>query len=320
MEEVNQILERMYDRRGGFCLVEELMRDGGLTREKVEGAMAAIEAKGQALERLPGRGVKLAEPIRMDAHLITRGLSVRRVGRDAVCFGEVGSTNDVARGAGVAGGCDGLVITAEAQTAGRGRHGRAWVSQPGRNVLASVVLEQGTGPLATEAVTIAAGVAIAEGVHQACGAPCRLKWPNDVLLEEGKLAGVLVETFSTARGPWLVVGFGVNVNEAPPAEAVDRPAAALRTHAGAVERIEVLRSVLVRLDAWVRAIEAGQFEALHQAWVSRCGMINQRVTVQSQGRLVTGRVLDVSPLEGLVLACDNGQTVSLHANASTIVG
>ena len=321
MEETNRILERLYDRRGGFCLVEELARDCGMTREKAEAAMAALEAKGQTLERAPGRGVMLGEPIRMDAHLITRGLALRRVGRDVVCFGEVGSTNDVARGAGAGGRCDGLVITAEAQTAGRGRHGRSWISPAGRNILASAVLEQGAGFLAAEAVTIAAGVALAEGVFDACGASCRLKWPNDVLLDDGKLAGVLVETFSTSRGPWLVVGFGVNVNQAPPPEAVDYPAAALRACVGApVERIEVLRRVLVRLDAWVSAIEAGEFETLHQAWVSRCGMINQRVTVLSRGRPVTGRVLDVSPLEGLILACDSGQTVRLHANTSTIVG
>jgi BirA family biotin operon repressor/biotin-[acetyl-CoA-carboxylase] ligase len=321
MEEINRIVERLYDRRGGFCPVEELMREGGMSREKVEAALGALEVKGQPLERSPGRGVMLGEPIRMDAHLITRGLTGRRIGRDAVCFGEVGSTNDVARGAGVGGRCDGLVITAETQTAGRGRHGRTWVSEPGRNILASVVLEQGQTPLAAEAVTIAAGVAIAEGVQGACRADCRLKWPNDVLLDDGKLAGVLVETFSTKRGAWLVVGFGINVNEAPPLGATERPAAALRASVGAaVERIEVLRSVLVRLDAWVGAIAAGEFEALHQAWVGRCGMINQRVTVQSQGRLVTGRVLDVSPLEGLVLACDSGQTVSLEAATSTIVG
>ncbi|MCY2926158.1 MAG: biotin--[acetyl-CoA-carboxylase] ligase, partial [Planctomycetota bacterium] len=202
-----------------------------------------------------------------------------------------------------------------------GRHGRRWVSRAGRNILASVVIEQGQPALAAEAVTIAAGVAIAEGVQDACGADCRLKWPNDVLLEEGKLAGVLVEAFTTKHGAWLVVGFGVNVGEAPPRDAVDRPAASLRASAGqAVERIEVLRSVLVRLDAWVAAIAGGQFEALHEAWAGRCGMINQRVTVQSQGRLVTGRVLDVSPLEGLVLACDSGQTVTLQAATSTIVG
>jgi len=321
MDELNRVLERLYDRRGGFYLLEELARDGGLGRERLEAAMAALEARGQAIERVPGQGVRLADPIRLDAHLITRLLPVGRIGRDAVCFGEVGSTNDVARGAGAAGHCDGMVITAENQTAGRGRHGRAWLSEAGRNILASVVLLQGAAPLPAEAVTIAAGLAIAEGVQEACGALCRLKWPNDVLLEEQKVAGVLIEAFSSGRQQCLVLGFGINVNDAPPADKTDRPAVCLRGHVvGAVERIEVLRHTLVRLDAWVAGIAAGRLEALHESWVARCGMINQRVTVQCEGRRITGRVLDVSPREGLILACDGGQTVQLPAATSTIVG
>lgn len=328
MDSVNRILERLYERRGSFCPVEELGRDCGLGRERVEEAMGVLERRGQGVEREPGRGVRLAEPIRMDAHLITRGLETARVGRDAVCFGEVGSTNDVARGAAVGGRCDGLVVTAESQTAGRGRQGRTWVSGAGRNILASVVLLQEAGELAApstalrtaEAVTIAAGLAIAQGVEDACGLRCSLKWPNDVLLEGAKAAGVLVEAVTLGARGCLVVGFGVNVNEGPPAGQVDRAATCLREHAaGAVERIEVLRRVLARLDGWVGAIGEGKLGRLHDEWVGRCGMMNQRVTVLSEGRRVTGRVLDVSPLEGLVLMCDSGQTVRLAAGGATVV-
>ena len=116
-----------------------------------------------------------------------------------------------------------------------------------------------------------------------------------------------------------MIGVGGNVGASPPAEEVDAPATCIADHCGAVERVRLVRALLRRLDFWVDRIAGGDLEALHEAWLGRCRMINERITVLSAGVRHTGRVLDVSPLEGLVLSCDDGRHVHLPAVGASVV-
>jgi len=318
------ILEQLYDRRDGYATHAELAELTGLNQAQIARALSRLREIGHEVEFSPSHGLRLARPVRLDAHIIERGLDTGRVGRNVICFEQVGSTNDVAFDSARQADADGLVVLAESQSKGRGRLGRKWVSPPQTNVLMSVLLVDAAGSLPHEAITIAAGLAAAEGIEQAVGLDCRLKWPNDLELDGEKLAGILVEVrnIPQARGParrCVVVGIGVNCNAAPPADAIGRHATCLADHLGEpVERIEIVRAVLQSLDRWIADIAAGQLDDLHNRWVARCGMINRRVTILSDGVRHTGRVLDVQPLEGLVLCKDNGQTVHLPASSSTV--
>ena len=118
----------------------------------------------------------------------------------------------------------------------------------------------------------------------------------------------------------MVIGVGINVNASPPQDEVDSPATSLSEYVGHdFERLEVLREVLCRLDAHVSEIAAGSLVGLHDVWIPRCGMLNRRIEVASGGHVYAGRVLDVSPLEGLILAIDSGQIVHLPAECSTVL-
>ncbi len=322
MKTADRVLELLYDRREGFFSLDELAAAAGKRRQRVEAALRELEDRGHRLEFGPSHGVRLVTPVKLDAVLIERNLGTQRVGRNAIAFDEVDSTNDTAMDSARHEDADGLVVTAEFQRAGRGRLGRTWLSPPGENLMFSVLLTDSES-LQHEAVTIAAGLAVAEGIEKASGAECELKWPNDVLLDGRKVAGILVEIRSPgfARGRrCMVIGIGINVNASPPPDKVDFPATSLAGHIGhSVERLEVLRDVLIRLDAHIGGISSGSFAGLHDAWISRCGMLNRRVEIASAGRNYTGRVLDVSPLEGLILAVDSGQIVHLPAECSTVL-
>ena len=324
METASQcILALLYDRAEGFFALDELAAAAGAGRAAVDRALEELRGGGQRLEFSPSAGVRLLRPVRLDASLIERGLAVKRVGRSVVCFEQVSSTNDVALSALRQSDADGLAVLAESQTAGRGRHGRQWVSRAGKNLLLSALLVEAGGPgeLPTEALTIAAGLAVAEAVEQSAGPRCELKWPNDVVLDGRKVAGVLVETRRAGRSAGVVVGACVNVNAAPDAGSVDAPATSLAERLGhPVERIEVARALLVCLDGWVERIAAGRLEGLRREFIARCRMINERATVRCGGERHTGRVLDVDPLEGLVLCQDDGSRVRLPAEGSTVVG
>jgi len=320
MDTSERVLELLYDRGEVFFAMDELSAASGLTRAALDTALDALQARGQQWEDSLPHGVRLVRPIRLNAYLIERDLGTSRVGRHAICFAEVDSTNDVAFDAARRGEGDGLVVLAESQRRGRGRHGRTWQSAPGDNLLFSVLLVDGDNRLGHEALTIAAGLATAEGIETACGIAARLKWPNDVLIDEGKVAGVLVEARAQKRVRTVVVGIGINVNSSPRPGETESPATDLAAHVGhRVERTEVIRAVLRRLEAWAERISAGDLAGLHDAWVARCGMIHQRVTVATGGKRHVGRILDVSPLEGLSLQCDDGVVLHLPAARATIL-
>ena len=140
------------------------------------------------------------------------------MGDPAWYFSETGSTNDEAVKLAERGAPQGTTIIASAQTAGRGRLGRDWYSPPGAGLYVSVVLRD---PRLAGLVTLAGGVAVADGIRTATGLPVEIKWPNDVVVREGrardrrlKVAGILAEASTSSEGlQYVILGFGINVQE-----------------------------------------------------------------------------------------------------------
>jgi BirA family biotin operon repressor/biotin-[acetyl-CoA-carboxylase] ligase len=173
-----------------------------------------------------------------------------RFGEPYLWSEETASTQDVLRGAGLH---EGAVAVAEHQTAGRGREGRRWEDAAGRSLLVSVLLRP-RGGLPVQQLALVVGLAVADAVEAATGVAATLKWPNDVLLEGRKVAGVLLEATEDA----VVCGIGVNVNEAEdelPREPRG-PAGSLRTATGREhDRAALLADLLARVqrryDEWL---------------------------------------------------------------------
>jgi BirA family biotin operon repressor/biotin-[acetyl-CoA-carboxylase] ligase len=214
------------------------------------------------------------------------------------------STNLRARALAVRGASHGTLVTAASQSAGRGRQGRIWSAPPGRALLCSLVLRE-PSPL----LPLAAGVAVAE----LCGPEARIKWPNDVLLSAGKVAGILVE--GRPQEHWAVLGIGVNVAITP-----DQFPEELRGHAAtlglAPEAIEpTLAGLLVQLEGWLAAspdavLDAARArDALLGQPVSWTGGAGVGAGIDGDGRLLVS-VSDDGP-EGV---CGDGGTVALDAS------
>ena len=129
------------------------------------------------------------------------------LGRRVLFFHTTASTNDVALALAAQGDCEGTIVLADQQTAGRGRLGRAWHSPAGNGLYVSLVLRPARVP---GLLTLAAGVALAEAVEAVTALPPDIKWPNDLLVGRRKLAGILAETAS-GDVPQVVIGYGINV-------------------------------------------------------------------------------------------------------------
>jgi len=196
------------------------------------------------------------------------------IGRRVLWFGQVDSTNDLATSLAQRGAAEGTVVAAREQRCGRGRHGREWYSPPGAGLYVSVVLRPGATPgAALTLLTLAAGVAVAEGVQAATGLPVGLKWPNDVIVGPGrrKLAGILAEA-STSGGAveFVVLGIGVNAGVAayPPALA-DRATSIELELGRQVDAPLVLAEILAALAQRYRDLREGRGAAVIDGWRAR---------------------------------------------------
>lgn len=173
------------------------------------------------------------------------------LGRPLEVMDETGSTNDDAKRGARDGAPHGAVWVAEAQRAGRGRQARSWYAAPGESLLASVLLRTKAAPARTPQLSLVAGLAVRDAVARRIEpSRVRLKWPNDVLVDGKKVAGVLVESIiAGARVDALIVGFGVNVHTRELPEELSSRATSLSL-AGAtdVDRSELLADVLAGLD------------------------------------------------------------------------
>jgi BirA family transcriptional regulator, biotin operon repressor / biotin---[acetyl-CoA-carboxylase] ligase len=186
-------------------------------------------------------------------------------------FPTIGSTNDVAAHLAAAGNAEGTVVFADGQTAGRGRRGRSWFSPPGSGLYVSVVLAPGRASIAPERAmtltTLAAGVALAEGIERISGLGADIKWPNDLMVGRRKLAGILAEGVS---GDSVVLGYGVNVSPAAFPPELGARATSLESELGRpVDRAELFAESLAALARRYDDLLDGRFDAILDAWRTR---------------------------------------------------
>ena len=224
------------------------------------------------------------------------------IGREVLWHPEVSSTSDLAGALAEDGADEGLLVIADMQTAGRGRLGRTWASPPGAGIYASVVFRPSAQ--AARLLTLAAGVAVAEGIAHATGLEPELKWPNDVHCAGRKLAGILAE-----RGAnHVILGFGVNVLQAMYPADVRARATSIELELGRpVDRALVLAECLAALAARYVDLNDGRESAVMAAWRSRAAsMLGRRVEWDVAGASQRGLAERIDEDGALLVRTEHG--------------
>ena len=247
-------------------------------------------------------------PNRLSPHAIKEHLRTRWLGQRAVCcFDVVESTNTEANGLAREGAPEGTLIVANAQTRGRGRLGRSWVSPPGSGLYLSIILRPGCPPVWLPRLTLTAGVAVASAIQET-GIRPQLKWPNDILIADRKVGGILTEAvFDKRRIDFAVLGIGINVNterdELP--ISVRSLATSLRLSLGKpVSRVHLLQTLLHQLEQWYEFFCAGAFETIHETWSEFDTTLGRVVEVFLPERRLVG-VAETLESDGTLLVRDN---------------
>jgi len=273
---------------------------------------------GDATEEVRGAGDRLEDtPDRLsEADLRAR---LRPAGPWAafVLLDVTDSTNRVAMEMAENGAKHGTVVVADAQTAGRGRMGRRWVSPAGKNLYVSLLLRPSIPTVDAPRLALVAGIALADAV-EAVGVPASLKWPNDLFCGERKAAGILAEMASDPDGVrHVVIGVGLNVNmeEADfPADLRDT-ATSLRIRAGrAFRRVDVLARLLDAFGTRYAEFLGGGFASLRDGWDRRDFLRGRRILLRRQGREGWGTAEGLDTVGALRFLPDGGPTIeSVHS-------
>ena len=245
-----------------------------------------------------------------------------RIGHTIHYFESADSTNDVAQRMAAAGAAEGTAVIAEMQTQGRGRLGRAWASPPFCNVYLSIVLRPPIAASDAPRLTLVAGLAVADAVRR--WAPAAIKWPNDVVIDGRKVAGILTEMEADGdRVRCAIVGIGVNLNVAPDEFPPDLrgKVTGLRAVTGApIDRVaftaELMAQVEERYDLFLRA----GFAALRPAWEACSFLSGRYVEIDDNGRRCAGVVRGIADDGALLLRDRAGRETRVVAGDVTVLG
>jgi BirA family transcriptional regulator, biotin operon repressor / biotin---[acetyl-CoA-carboxylase] ligase len=305
---------------------DRLARDLKLSPQRLAAALGELSGLGFEIEDHPMMGLRLAAaPPALFAEELATGLVVRRIGRHIQCVAETSSTNDLAWAAAAHGQseADGTAVFSEHQSSGRGRRGNRWVAPPHSSVLASIVLWMAGGPGIAAVLTRVAAVGVAEAIESVVPLKVGIKWPNDLLIDDRKVGGILVEARPSASGLGpVVIGVGINCTqtlEDLPQE-VRTKAASLAIMGEEVDRTLLARSLLERLDAVLAQADdpAGQ-EMVRQAASGRCRTLGRRITLIEGTTTYTGEVVDLDPDYGLILRLPEGGLRRFPAMTSHLI-
>ncbi len=295
---------------------EELAASLGISRTAVWKHVHALQAEGLDIRAERGRGYRLYDDV-LVASLLAEGLAGLRIGSRCVVMPEVDSTNsELMRLATQDGGAapDGTVLLAERQTRGRGRLQRDWLTAPQHSLAMSVLLRPPLAPTEVAQLPLLTAVAVQQALLDI--APLRIKWPNDILFEGRKLAGILTEMRAEPGAVHaVVIGIGINVRspeggwpEALRAVAGDLSSAGdLSGMAGysssagdGIRRMDVALAVLRRLDALYHEYLAHGFEPIREAWWQAHVACGQPVRVHNGKTYIDG-VAEALDADGALL-------------------
>lgn len=228
----------------------------------------------------------------------------------------VTSTNDLVATAAAEGAAEGLIVCADEQSQGRGRHGRRWDAPPGTGLLCSLLLRPALPPALAPRAGLYVAVAASAAVERTVALPVALKWPNDLLICGRKVAGVLAESgIVGARLDYVVVGIGINVHWHP----ADAAATSLDAAAGRiVPRRSLLAALLAELERWRPLLDATEPDRLLAAWRGRLITVGRAVEVRGAARPLRGVAVGVAADGGLIVESEGGRTEVVHAGDVTL--
>ncbi|MDP0500307.1 MAG: biotin--[acetyl-CoA-carboxylase] ligase [Verrucomicrobiota bacterium JB022] len=318
------ILKSLLTAKGDFVSGNDLAQQLGISRVGVWARLEKLRESGFAVEAIRHRGYRLLEePRRLNEPLLQAYLELAEA-RIPVFFHEtLDSTNSEAERRLANGQAAPFVVVSGSQTRGRGRLGRRWYSPEEGNLYASFAFRPETSHARMQAITIWLGLCVCHYLHEAHEMPVRIKWPNDLILEGKKVAGMLTEARIDAdRTRDLVFGLGLNVS----GDLVDWPsdvaevATTLSAHAGKQLSINQLAAGLVKCcaEAYDAFLQGTHLPAMLELWQQYDAFEGQIIRAEYRGKMIEGRAEGIDETGALKVRLDSETLISVNSGEITI--
>lgn len=273
-----------------------------------------LKDSGYEIVAVPHLGYKLvSSPDRLFPSEIASGLQTKITGKKIYYFDSISSTMDMAQQLANKGAPEGTLVLAEAQTKGRGRLGRLWSSPKYKGIYLSLILRPAVSPAQTPMLTLMAAVSVAEAIRECCGLEPRIKWPNDILIHDKKIGGILTELnaeMDVAR--FVIIGVGLNANN--DRHALVAGATSLKEETQApVNRVRLLQEFLRKLESNYLVLHRQGPAAVAQKWRALALTLGKRVKVVSQKTHMEGVAFDIDSDGALLIRNDSGLVQKMTA-------
>lgn len=309
---------------GQWVSGESISNQLGISRTAVWKQINNLRGDGYKIQSATRRGYRLDQVADfLSADEIAASLTTRIIGRPSVMvFTETDSTNRQAKLLAGQGAPEGTIVMAESQTSGRGRRGRSWLSPAGQGLCLSIVLRPPLTPAQAPQITLMTAVAVARTLKNS-GVPANIKWPNDILVEDRKIAGILTEISTEMdQVDWVIVGLGLNVNTTArqmPA-AIRGQATSMQIQKGrSLSRTELLCDLLQNFEDCYEQLKKEGFGPIMEQWRRMSDIIGRQVHVDVMGTQHRGTVAAVDDDGVLILEDADGRTRRIFSGDVTRV-
>lgn len=293
----------------------------GVSRAAVWKMIVKLKEKGYHIDALTNKGYKLIQPIDIvNESEIKFGLKTKKIGHSVYFYNETSSTNDAAAKLAREGCADGAVIVAESQNGGKGRRGKVWTSPAKSGIWMSIVLRPELPPFEASRLTLAAGLSVCRAIRELTGLPSVIKWPNDVMIHERKICGILTEMNAEMdKINYIIVGIGINVNIDVFPEEMTNMATSLKIEGRqSYSRIAILQRVLLEFEKvyedYLFNDDQGSFLEEYKKF---CITLNQNVNVIAKEPF-TGIAVDINQNGELIVKRENGEETAVFSGEVSI--
>lgn len=253
---------------------------------------------------------------------ISDGLNTKVIGRELLVLDCVDSTMHVARDKVKNGVSEGFTIFAEQQLSGKGRRGREWVCPEHKGLLFTVIIKPDIPADYMRYLMGFTSVAVSGAITHLYKLPVKVKWPNDILINDKKVAGILIEANGSYNKRLVYsIGVGVNVNltEAElPDVAIIKPTSLALEVGHDIDRIKLARTLLQTMDVWYSHLMEKQYEFIRERWRELCLQFDKNLHIVENNNEYCGRLVDISPKGDIVLVLTDGERKSFKCEFVTV--
>lgn len=316
----DKILNYFKKQEEGYVSGEELSRELDISRAAVWKHIENLREEGYTIEAFPHLGYRLISiPDSLTEVELKWQLKTDIIARKIYSYKETSSTNDVAYNLAMHGEKEGAIVVAESQAAGRGRMGRIWASPKSKGAYFSVILRPDILPKEAAGITLLSALSVAKTIRDITNLAVFIKWPNDVLINNQKICGVLTEmNAETDKINFVIIGIGININTKK--EILPKGATSIMEESGReMSRIEITRGIFKNLDKYYLLFKDGNIAKIIKEYKEFSNFLGTRLQVTYHDTRIEGYAIDVDKEGALILRMDSGLNERVLAGDVTML-